>query len=474
MKAVLLLEGEVLSDLRFNIVVQDWGRYQVKGDLVARVIPVSFLSLLKLEEMVGDEVESTLQIENNVKELIKELQALGIDTDGSKPMHGPSGDIYSFSSSGIANLTRFWEYFRLLCSVYKLGLISYSGSHACPFGETVFCRNGITTFQYGETYTLRQKRLRCLDKFIDGPIWIFEKGKVPDDGYFLSLTIQEFAQLWGPVWAVPCASDPNKISLVHTEGGVIQWFGWTDRQEVYCHWTPTPARSGSMPFPTTSRLLLGAHFRINTNCQKDIVHVQNELACSFLFPGVSKDYYEPDTFSIQAAGGYMITAGASVSVKRRPGTRLKSRIVEYCRNPNVDLIPILRLRVGLEVSVCTGNAQRISLWEALRLANVFFGSTSSIESRIPEVATCSHQIGDILCVQECWIRSDGPKPITNMDARAYILTALSNLQFTGLDKDDALHIWWPFTQEPYTLPVKETSTGRSICLRILETLPPLR
>jgi hypothetical protein len=114
---------------------------------------------------------------------------------------------------------------------------------------------------------------------------------------------------------------------------------------------------------------------------------------------------------------------------------------------------MLRLRVGLEVSVCTGNAQRISLWEALRLANVFFGSTSSIQSRIPEVATCSHQIGDTLCVQECWVRSDGPKPITNKDARVYILTALSNLQFTGLDKDNALHLWWPFTQEPNTLPV---------------------
>jgi hypothetical protein len=30
-----------------------------------------------------------------------------------------------------------------------------------------------------------------------------------------------------------------------------------------------------MPFPTTSRLLLGAHFHMNTNCQKDIVHAQN-------------------------------------------------------------------------------------------------------------------------------------------------------------------------------------------------------
>jgi hypothetical protein len=198
------------------------------------------------------------------------------------------------------------------------------------------------------------------------------------------------------------------------------------------------------------------------------VHVQNEVACSFLFPGVSKDYYESDTFSIQAAGGYMITAGASVSVKRRPGTRLKSRIVEYCRDPNVDLIPILRLRIGLEVSVCTGNAQRISLWEALRLANVFFGSTSSIQSRIPEVAACSHQIGDTLCVQECWVRSDGPKPITNKDARAYILTAISNLQFTGLDKDNALHLWWPFTQEPNTLPIQETSTGEHNWVHMLK------
>ena len=355
----------------------------------------------------------------------------------------------------------------MLCSVFKLGLLSYSGSHSCPFNETVFGQNGATTFQHGEIYTLRQKRLRCLDKFIDGPIWVFEKVNVPDDGYFLSLTIQEFARLWGPVRAVPCASGPENISIVYTEGGVIRGFGWTDRQEVYCHWAPTflgpTDRTDLMPFSATSPLLLGAPFHTNANCQKDIMHVQNELAC--LFPGASKDCYEPDKFGIQAAGGCLITAGASLDVRRRPGTRLKSRIVEYCRNPNSDLSSILKLRVGLEVSVCTGNAQRISLWEALRL---FSSSTSSVHSQISEAATCAHQTGDILCVQECWMRSDGTRPITNMDARAFILTALSNLQFTGLGSDNALHPWWPFTQELNTLPIKETSTGRHNWIHMLK------
>ena len=372
-------------------------------------------------------------------------------------------------------LTRFLEYFRLLCSIFKLGLISYSGSHSCPFNETIFNQGCPTTFQYGEIYTLRQKRLRCLDEFIDGPVWIFEKAYVPDDGYALSLTIQEFARLWGPVWAVPCAPDQGQkqISLVRTEGGVIQGFGWTDKHEVYCHWTPASLGefnrpSDPIPFSATSPILLGAHFYTNANCQKDIEGAQNDLACLFSFPGVSKDYFELDALSIQVAGGYMITAGTSMSVRRRPGTRLKSRIVEYCRNPNVDLGPILRLRVGLEVSVCTGNAQRISLWEALRLASVFCGSTSGIPSRISGVTTCSHQIGDILCVQECWVRSDGTSAITNnMDARACILTALSNLQFTGLDNHNALHLWWPFTQEPNTLPIKETPTGKHNWIHML-------
>ena len=314
---------------------------------------------------------------------------------------------------------------RLLCSIFKLGLISYSGSHSCPFNETVFNQDCPTTFHYGGIYTLRQKRLRCLDKFMDGPVWIFEKENVPDDGYSLSLTIQEFARLWGPVWAIPCASDQNQISLVHTEGGVIQGLCRTYNifsEEVHCHWTPnSPGKSNrpQIPFLATCPLLLGADFHTNTNCQKDIVRAQYELGGLFLFPGVSKNYFEFETLSIQAAGGYMITAGASMSVRRRPGTRLKSRIVEYCRNPNVDLGPILRLRVGLEVSVCTGNAQRISLWEALRLASVFCGSTSGIRSQISGLTTCSHQIGDFSCVQECWIRSSGTTPITNMGFYPY-------------------------------------------------------
>jgi hypothetical protein len=488
MKAVLLLlEGEGLFNLQFNIIAQDWRRYEEKGSLVARVIPVPFLSLLKLEQMVGDDMESTSQIENtnisrHVEELRNELKALDIDTSQGKPMHGPSSNVFIAAnfywwvdippSSNREALAEFLGYFRLLCSVFKLGLLSYSGSHSCPFNETVFGQNGTTTFQHGESYVLRQKRLRCLDKFIDGPVWVFEKGNVPDDGYCLSLTIQEFARLWGPVWAVPCASDPDKISLIYTEGGVIQGSGWTDRQEVYCHWTPTSLgpidRTNLMPFLATFPLLLGAPFHTNANCQKNIVHAQNELACLFLFPGVSKDCYEFDTFGIQAAGGYFITAGAYLNVRRRPGTKLKSRIVEYCRDPNVDLTPILKLRVGLEVSVCTGNAQRISLWEALRLTSVFSGSTSDVQPRISQVATCTHQIGDILCVQECWVHSVGTNPIANMDVRAVILRALFNLQFTGLDNDNALLLWWPFTQEPNALQIKDTSTSKHNWIHMLK------
>jgi hypothetical protein len=95
MKAVLLLEGEALFNLHFNIIVQDLRRYQEKGDLVARVIPVSFLRLLELEEMVGDEMESTFRVENttnlskHVEVLRSKLNALDIITSESKRMRWP-------------------------------------------------------------------------------------------------------------------------------------------------------------------------------------------------------------------------------------------------------------------------------------------------------------------------------------------------------------------------------------------------
>ena len=90
MKAVLLLEGKVLFNLQFNIIVQDLGRYEENGYLVARVIQISFPSLLKLEEMVGDEMESMSQIENttiskHVEELRKELKSFDINTSEGEP-----------------------------------------------------------------------------------------------------------------------------------------------------------------------------------------------------------------------------------------------------------------------------------------------------------------------------------------------------------------------------------------------------
>src|SRR5947207_11177342 len=94
-------------------------------------------------------------------------------------------------------LDAFVYCFGLLCLVLKLGLLSYSGSHACAFDETIFYQNRVT-FQLGDFYTLRRKKLRCLNEFINGPVWIFQKKDIQDNNYYLSTSMNQFADLWGP------------------------------------------------------------------------------------------------------------------------------------------------------------------------------------------------------------------------------------------------------------------------------------
>ena len=91
------------------------------------------------------------------------------------------------------------------------------------------------------------------------------------------------------------------------------------------------------------------------------------------------------------------------------------RLLEYCAKPFMEEIAsVLAMGIGLEISLCTGNAQRISLWEALRLA---------FPNHLPTL-------------DDAYANGDS----------ATICSFLANLQCTGLDMQDARMLaLWPFS-----------------------------
>lgn len=133
-----------------------------------------------------------------------------------------------------------------------------------------------------------------------------------------------------------------------------------------------------------------------------------------------------------------------------------------------DLLPILNLFVGLEVSHCTCNARRITFWEALRLAN----ASGNL---------CGHGVGSVACLQSCWrFRDNRDRAAVNswtsrtptasqetidpvpgdseaaveakMKLREAVVRAMARLERTGV-RNGTLEAWCPFTQVSYTVTI---------------------
>lgn len=119
-------------------------------------------------------------------------------------------------------------------------------------------------------------------------------------------------------------------------------------------------------------------------------------------------------------------------------------------------MPLLKLRIGLEVSACTGNAQRVTLWDVLRLSQATPESTNvSIN--------CEHRVGDKECISSCWTRSESlseldseintlkkGKVLSIPEARSIIVNTIRALEHTGVDNDGKLQVFWPFTANSMT------------------------
>ena len=377
-----------------------------------------------------------------------------------------------------------------LCRALSLGLVSYTGSHACDFDLSVFKRER-ATFLIDEHYIFCRRALACLNDFVGSSVWILGPPHNIVTCYLVSITPQDFVDLWGPLWAIPAEAADEGFYELRTQDGAIHaatQLESTHRKlkpdETMCHWvkfdnysTPGSSHYGDrhldgvtvMPaiIPKQGRLLIGVSSNIanldqkafiwNQNCETDIATVQKLIAHDLRFPGVSCGRYEADGYQVNASGGYFITTAITKTWKRVPPTTHKNRLIAHCKNPLNSPLPIaiLQLRVGLEVSVCTGNAQRVTLWSIMKL--LYMQNAGN-----PFYQECEHPVGEPSCVTICWNSfsagksvaiSPNPETLLN-DA---IVSTLLKLEVTGVDAAGCLQAWWPFTDSPNTLKLETTS-----------------
>ena len=138
--------------------------------------------------------------------------------------------------------------------VLDLAVVSYCGAHTERFDEKFLEENldlaKITTaWTYDRTciegIMLRRRQLLCLDGFLGGrAVWVFQSQALWEDSQdlYLSAQIDQFADIWGPLWSVKSSHESNVILKLNAGPGSIlpcspvHGSPRLEDGEVLCHW----------------------------------------------------------------------------------------------------------------------------------------------------------------------------------------------------------------------------------------------
>ena len=230
-------------------------------------------------------------------------------------------------------------------------------------------------------------------------------------GYMVSITLDELSDLWGPVWTTHAKKRAEILHGIQTEGGYIRPIVFPlptiplRTGEIYCHWFKTgegtakdflgdEAHAGdqnlpsskeitteaALVFPSSATLLIGvpqqdtrqrgSTLTCNNHCTTSPDEIQEQCSYFLKFPGVRKSRYRLDAFQPAITASQMIGGGGNITFKKKPASTWKSALLHYFSRPSANVVPLLRLQVGLEISYCTFNARRISLWDAVRISRL--------------------------------------------------------------------------------------------------------
>ncbi|KAH6713884.1 hypothetical protein BKA61DRAFT_606729 [Leptodontidium sp. MPI-SDFR-AT-0119] len=313
------------------------------------------------------------------------------------------------SGLGVVNILR------LLVITLDLAVASYAGAHCSDFPHQIStdidrlsllapfedCRENQITKSFG----FGRCDLECLDAFHHGKgVWVFCSLTLGLDWTLsISTTIDGFSDIWGPLWKFKDRDSPERYSAYVVGGGsIVQWKHHSStcpelrKGEVFCHWISNEeleddtrdrlSRETGFPyrsFDGTEKLLIGAPsstpaaasqepWNRNVRCSVPINEARTRLreAGRLCIVGASKPYHYNDSNQYQLQVGYSgVNASATRQYKRVPGQSLKEVLVElWAMEPEIRDPTLLDDLHGVEISMCTSNAQRVSLAQILRFS----------------------------------------------------------------------------------------------------------
>ncbi|KAI9711488.1 MAG: hypothetical protein M1820_002051 [Bogoriella megaspora] len=378
--------------------------------------------------------------------------------------------------------------------VLDLAVVSYSGAHIERFDDKFLEEDldfaKITTAwtydrQCPEGIMLRRRQLRCLDGFLGQPVWVLQNQTLWRDSHelYLSASIDQFADIWGPVWSAKTSEDSADVMKYHAGPGVIMACHPSaespkaEADEILCHWihrNELPLETEQLPLETEPppisphlRLLIGAstvveqttsQLKENELCKNRtnmVVQQLRQMNCIEEL-GTRKPTMYVSEHQVTAQIGYSgMAIGGSKVYKRQHGISLKEAIVDAWRHGGGTRNPvILEQWLGVEVSFCTRNARRRRLKQILNSTTM----RNWLEAcRNRDHLPCDHAFSEALS-------SSNPHAFKELyskhkewrqDLGQLVSWCLEGLLYSNVDADRVLRVlWMPRSDQRYRVKVR--------------------
>lgn len=294
-------------------------------------------------------------------------------------------------------LSRLCRVTILLCD---LALVSYVGSHGSTFNEQLSTlekpRHFAISSKSAGVYSFRcdLRRLTCLDGLLDSKqVWVFslnlengvnlfERPPNLDNRLSIVTTMEKLADIWGPVRALFSADDQSKIIQYNISKGVVRRSSSKNadnyKSAIACHWEDWSSHYGRavssfrrLILPSNSSLLLSPGdllligeegYQPNSACTYTLsafkADYEHQLECL----GTKPAEWKSDTRNAVISFSKIIGMSLGLTQKRIPQTTVKQYTWDTWTSQTKRQNPMILQRFsGIEISHCTGNANKIPL-----------------------------------------------------------------------------------------------------------------
>ena len=359
------------------------------------------------------------------------------------------------------------DYHLHICSLATqflgLGLVFYTQGHLGPLStpSLTYDLTDIELLGSGNekpTISASLRQLTCLGPMVGGPVFVFglvatndssmAHQSSPDKAVDFRSRGVDLTDTWGPGLLISEAGTPygRRLHAIEIGGGVVRpvhseatdhdplihLYHWSSQYDSYDEMRILPT------FSLWDEIEIGA-ININSACPLDPEKCRKDSQHFLYNLGTRRDYWQLAERQIAFQAGYYTVFQVGNVYTRKLGKTIKQQIIEQW-----SLFPNLRMLVvpwGLQVSLCTGIAKRVSLRKLIEDSMFIYVDTLKYEQwheMLPSARAAFQGSTDL----ESWIKGlSNDEKICLIAVIGHILELLKN---TGVDhKGEYLSILWP-------------------------------